>query len=259
MTSASRAVLPRTARLSAFAKFRELKSAKAVMRYLRRGGLALPVRPLVGPAPHELVWRSANSPRVLTILKNPAYAGVYVYGRRRADPGRRRAGGRKCGTVAVPPEDWAICLHDAIVAMSGGRSSWPIGSSWRTMSATTKPSGPVCRARAARSCRALSSAAAAVGTWGCATRARAETTLCTAAPPSDDRRATALPGSACLQVDAEVERLMLAALAPDRIALAVAALGEMEEEARLLERQWSLRRERARYEAERARRQYDAV
>ena len=66
-----------------FAKFRELKSAKAVMRYLRRGGLALPVRPLVGPAPHELVWRSANSPRVLSILKNPAYAGVYVYGRRR--------------------------------------------------------------------------------------------------------------------------------------------------------------------------------
>ena len=52
---------------------------------------------------------------------------------------------------------------------------------------------------------------------------------------------------------------MLAALAPDRIALAVAALGEMEEEARLLERQWSLRRERARYEAERARLQYDAV
>ena len=33
----------------------------------------------------------------------------------------------------------------------------------------------------------------------------------------------------------------------------------MEEEARLLERQWSLKRERARYDAERARRQYDAV
>ncbi|MBY3348930.1 hypothetical protein [Rhizobium laguerreae] len=32
----------------------------------------------------------------------------------------------------------------------------------------------------------------------------------------------------------------------------------MEEEARQLERQWALRRERARYEAERARRQYDA-
>jgi hypothetical protein len=56
-----------------------------------------------------------------------------------------------------------------------------------------------------------------------------------------------------------VERLILTALAPDQIALAIAALGEIEAEAQLLERQWSLKRERARYDAERARRQYDAV
>lgn len=62
-----------------------------------------------------------------------------------------------------------------------------------------------------------------------------------------------------LAVDAEVERLILAALTPDRIALAVAAVGEIEQEARLIEQQWSLKRERARYDAERARRQYDAV
>jgi hypothetical protein len=48
-------------------------------------------------------------------------------------------------------------------------------------------------------------------------------------------------------------------LTPDRIALAVAALGEIEEETRALERQWSLKQERARFDAERARRQYDAV
>jgi len=53
--------------------------------------------------------------------------------------------------------------------------------------------------------------------------------------------------------------LLLEALTPDRLALAIAALGELENEARALERQWSLKRERARYEAERARRQYDAV
>ncbi|MER9476133.1 hypothetical protein [Mesorhizobium sp. M0520] len=50
---------------------------------------------------------------------------------------------------------------------------------------------------------------------------------------------------------------MLEALTPDKIA--IAALGQIEEETRQLERQWALRRERARYEAERARRQYDAV
>ena len=36
-------------------------------------------------------------------------------------------------------------------------------------------------------------------------------------------------------------------------------MGQLEEESRQLERQWTLRRERARYEAERARRQYDTV
>jgi hypothetical protein len=41
--------------------------------------------------------------------------------------------------------------------------------------------------------------------------------------------------------------MILTALAPDQIALAMAALSEIEMEARLLERQWSLKRERARY------------
>jgi hypothetical protein len=62
-----------------------------------------------------------------------------------------------------------------------------------------------------------------------------------------------------LAVDAEVERLILEALRPDQIAVAVAALGEIEAENRTMERQWTLKRERARYDAERARRQYDAV
>src|SRR5260370_27485336 len=62
-----------------------------------------------------------------------------------------------------------------------------------------------------------------------------------------------------LAVDELVEGVLLESLAPDRIAIALAAVGELEEESRQLDRQWTLRRERARYEAERARRQYDTV
>jgi hypothetical protein len=62
-----------------------------------------------------------------------------------------------------------------------------------------------------------------------------------------------------LGLDAEIERLVLEALAPDRITLALAALEQLEQEDAALRRQWQLRIERARYEAERARRQYDAV
>src|SRR6516165_644092 len=95
-----------------FAKFRELQSARGVMRFLRASGLPLPVRPLLGPSPHEVVWREADSSRVHNILHNPAYAGAYVYGRRRKDPSRSRPGSVR-GTVKVAVVDWAVCLKAA--------------------------------------------------------------------------------------------------------------------------------------------------
>ena len=95
-----------------FAKFTELGSARGVMRYLRANNLPLPVRPLRGPAPHEVLWREADSARVHHILQNPAYAGAYVYGRRRADPVRRRSGARSA-TTKVAVDEWAVCLPAA--------------------------------------------------------------------------------------------------------------------------------------------------
>jgi len=62
-----------------------------------------------------------------------------------------------------------------------------------------------------------------------------------------------------LPLDAAVERVLLDTLAPDQIALAVTALRQLDAATQLLEQQWALKRERARYEAERARRQYDTV
>jgi hypothetical protein len=60
-------------------------------------------------------------------------------------------------------------------------------------------------------------------------------------------------------LDAEVERLLLEALQPDQIALALAALDELEQEYAVLSHQRELHLERLRYEAERTRRQYDVV
>ena len=55
-----------------------------------------------------------------------------------------------------------------------------------------------------------------------------------------------------MPVDTLVEQVLLDALAPDQIALAVAAVGQLDAETKLLEQQWALKRERARYDAERA-------
>jgi len=243
-----------------FAKFRELRSAKAVMRYLRRGNLLIPVRPLRGLAPHEVVWRPANSARVVHILKNPAYAGAYVYGRCRPEPLRRRLGSDRIGKVAVPPEDWSICLKDA----------HPAYVDWDEFMANRRQlAGNVARYDAGRAGAPRKGSALLQGIVSCGRCARRmylhysgsggdlPVYVCIA-----DKRSDGAPKCQevrALQVDAEVERLILEALTPDRIAVAVAALNEIEVEARRMERQWSLKRERARYDAERARRQYDAV
>ena len=96
-----------------FRKFSELQSARAVMRELRRHDLSLPVRPLRGPAPHEIEWVPATTARVLHVLHNPGYAGAYVYGRRQPDPLRRRAGRVRPTTVQLPVDRWPVCLKDA--------------------------------------------------------------------------------------------------------------------------------------------------
>src|ERR1700737_3348868 len=58
--------------LHLFAKFRELRSAQAVMRHFQEANFLVPVRPLDGPSPHDVVWRPASNARILQVLKNPA-------------------------------------------------------------------------------------------------------------------------------------------------------------------------------------------
>ena len=74
-----------------FATFLELRTAMAVMRTLQARGLALPRRDRHG----DVRWRPATLPAIVGMLKNPAYAGMFVYGRTRpgpsATPGARPA------------------------------------------------------------------------------------------------------------------------------------------------------------------------
>ena len=95
-----------------FVKFQELQSAHAVMRYLRRNALRLPLRPLRGPAPHDLVWQEASAARVRYILQNPAYAGAYVYGRRTTQA-PLRGPGRRPASIKVALGQWKVCLPSA--------------------------------------------------------------------------------------------------------------------------------------------------
>ncbi len=243
-----------------FAKFRELRSAKAVMRYLRRAGLVLPVRPVHGPAPHEIVWRPADSAKVIHILKNPAYAGAYVYGRRRQNPIRQQPGNRRIATVKVALEDWPVCLRNA----HPGYIDWEEFMANQRQLADNLNRYEAGRPGAPRKGSALLQGIISCGRCGrrmclrySGPRGNYPVYMCSADHSADGR--PRCQEVRALRVDAEVERLLLEALRPDQITLAIAALGAIEQESQVLERQWTLKRERARFEADRARRQYDAV
>lgn len=62
-----------------------------------------------------------------------------------------------------------------------------------------------------------------------------------------------------LALDTQIERRFLEALQPDQVTLALAALAHLEQEEQAENKQWELRLERARYQAQRAERQYQAV
>jgi hypothetical protein len=65
-----------------FERFATLHSAQQVLRSLRADGLLLPRRQVAGAQAGELLWKPATYAAIYAIIRNPAYAGAFVYGRR---------------------------------------------------------------------------------------------------------------------------------------------------------------------------------
>ncbi len=62
-------------------------------------------------------WRARPSRvGVQNILRNPAYAGIYAYGRSRVDPRRRQAGRPFTGRVRTARGDWIVFLPGLLPA-----------------------------------------------------------------------------------------------------------------------------------------------
>jgi DNA invertase Pin-like site-specific DNA recombinase len=243
-----------------FAKFEELGTANAVVRYLRRTELLMPSRPLRGPSPHELRWQAATGSAVLAILNNPAYAGTYVYGRHAVDPTHRRPGHPHSGTVSVPIDRWSVVLHNH----HPGYISWEAYLAHRAQLQANHSDYNEDRHGVPRKGQALLQGIAICARCG------GRMSLHYSGPEGEfpvykcDFGRNQTGSTRCQEVralglDREVERLVLEALEPDKVALAIAAIEQLEQEQASLRKQWQLRLERARYEAERARRQYNAV
>ncbi len=99
-----------------FTTFLRKRSESLVLEFLNAHELFLPRRDRFG----DLVWKRPTVAAILQILKNPAYAGAFVYGRTRtmrSDPASLRA-----KQIRLPQDEWKIRVPDV----------YPAYISWQT-------------------------------------------------------------------------------------------------------------------------------
>ena len=110
-----------------FRKFAELGSVRQVYFWLDRQQIQLPVT-LGSKDAREMVWQAARYHAVLSILKNPVYAGAYAYGRSKTIT-RLEAGQKIQRRVKRRREDWAVLRMDH----HEGYIDWDVYQSNQTM------------------------------------------------------------------------------------------------------------------------------
>jgi len=237
-----------------FERFSVESSARAILRWARKTHFLMPKR---DRATSEVVWRPLENLRLLNLLHNPAYAGVYVFGRHPVKTVLVDGEIRKVRARLVEPSEWPVRIDNA----------HPSYISWETyMTTQEKLRQNVSRAgRATRGApRQGSALLAGIAICGrCGRRMSAHydargpwSYTCYGASSKGEQKCWMVAGP---PIDRAVEQLFLATMVPSELDLSLAVEGEVKQQADSLEKAWRARIEQARYEARRAERRYKAV
>lgn len=92
-----------------FETFERTGSASATVRHFRMQGLRFPRRPRYGPHKGELLWEPLRHWRVLRVLHNPRYAGAFCFGQTRM----HKRPGDHIHIEALPREEWIALFPGA--------------------------------------------------------------------------------------------------------------------------------------------------
>src|SRR5450755_2459896 len=100
----------RAAIADVFACFQETGSAyKVVGAFADR---PFPARAYGGAWAGQVRHGQLTHSRALSVLRNPAYAGAYVFGRRRSRRQVQPDGSVRARTTMLPREQWDVVIHD---------------------------------------------------------------------------------------------------------------------------------------------------
>jgi excisionase family DNA binding protein len=240
-----------------FRKFAELGSVRQVYFWFDQQQIEVPVAHGSEDA-REIVWQSARYHTVLSVLKNPAYAGAYVYGRSktkvRLDAGQKQVRRQ----VLRRREDWAVLILDH----HEGYIDWNAYQSNQTMIAHNDNARGNAVRGSIKHGEALLAGLLRCGHCGAKLLAqypgpRVIRYQCSGYLLNRDHACCVMFGG--LRADRLVSEQLMQALAPFGIEAAIEAIESLQSACDERIQQKALALEHARYEVTRARRQYDAV
>ena len=240
----------RTAVADVFASFEAKGSAYAVVAAF--AGRRFPTRAYGGVWAGDIRWGRLMYGRVLQLLANPSYAGAYVFGRFRSRRIVDPDGTIRLKSTELPRAQWQVLIRD----------HHPAYITWESFLANTQQLAANCTHQGARPVR--EGGALLQGIVLCGGCGRAMSTTCSGGKPiydcthsRSDHVTTPQCRSVLAQVvDQMVGQRLLEVLAPQEIALALAAADEVTARKTNHNRALELRVERTRYEAARAERAF---
>lgn len=238
-----------------FDQFEQQGSINGLLHYLVEHNLRMPIRPHHGPGRGQLEWRRPNRVTLQNLLHHPLYAGYYRWGHRACDP-RRKVGGRPgTGRTVRSPKECLVLLEGRCPAYITAERFWSNQQRLEANRAATLKGvrhGPsllggllVCAHCGRRLLVNYNNAGRGLR-YSCV-RGRIDygEPLC-----------QSLSGQ---RLDTLIRTQVLNVLQPAALELHLAAAADVAQERRRLHQHWQQQLERARYETERAARQYQAV
>jgi DNA invertase Pin-like site-specific DNA recombinase len=215
-------------------------------------GRRFPRRAYGGVWAGQLRWGRLTHARAAGILRNPAYAGAYVFGRRRSRQVVDPDGLVRSSVTELPRDQWEVLIP-------GHHQGYITWETYLANEAKLAANRTNAGARPPREGTALCQGIVFCGACGRSMQVRYQDRLprYECGHSRADHVATPLCGSVRADtIDAVAADALLAAVAPDQVALALAAAGEVTDRHRRSVRAAELAAERARYAADRAERSF---
>jgi DNA invertase Pin-like site-specific DNA recombinase len=239
-----------------FEAFAATGTIAGTLRQLLACGIRFPQVIWGGEKAGTMTWCDYNRTRAINILTNPAYAGAYVYGRRRC----RRAPDGHMEKCKLKPEAWSVVIPDHFV----GYVSWSEFQAIQTQLHSNAESRPKAFGPP-REGPALLQGRVMCGRCGSLMYVRYNGIHAQRPRPryvcvdqADTRRA-ACQSVPAQDVDAAVARLLLELMTPMAVEMTLAIQSELDRRVAESEQHYQLRITRTRYESDLARRRFMLV